>query len=191
MSILTNLVLPALRLGGEGGHEGGFNPLTEQWGVLFWTWLIFLVSLPFMWKVVFGPIAKALKDRDQRAEDAIARAEEAKAAAERARSETEARLEEAREEARRQIQAARERAEAQHQELLAKAKEEAARERDRAADEIRAEKQRALAEIRDEVVDLTLTASAKLLGREIRDEDQKSFVQGFVREAERFPAGKD
>ncbi len=37
--------------------EGGFNPLElTQLGNALWTWVIFLLALPIIWKVVMGPI---------------------------------------------------------------------------------------------------------------------------------------
>ena len=42
----------------EGG--GGFDPLDlAGFGNFFWTLLIFLVALPFIWKVVMGPVTAA------------------------------------------------------------------------------------------------------------------------------------
>ncbi len=162
----------------EGG--GGFNPLEVNFGLSFWTWVIFLLALPFMWKVVFGPITRALMERDERAEGAIAKAEEAQAGAEKARQEAEQQLTAAREEAQRQVRDAMARAEAQQKELLAKAQAEAERERARALADIEAERRRAIAEIRDTVVDISLQAAGQLLQREVKDDDQRKFVSGFI-----------
>ena len=49
---------------------GGFNPFEFATGATFWTWVIFLLSLPLMWKVVFGPITHGLAARDQQVVDA-------------------------------------------------------------------------------------------------------------------------
>lgn len=161
--------------------EGKFNPLDlGTWSMFFWTLLIFLTSVPFLWKIVFGPISAALELRDQKAEDAIARAGEAQAGAERARAETEAELSKARQEAQRQIREARALAERHKRELLEEAQREAAQERAKALAEIEAEKRRALVEIRDSVVELSLQAAARLMAREFTGEDQKNLVRGFI-----------
>ena len=58
------LLLTSPALASDGG---GFNPLDPSFGgATFWTWVIFLVSLPVMWKFVFGPITKALEARDRK-----------------------------------------------------------------------------------------------------------------------------
>jgi len=166
----------------EGGSHGGkFNPLDfSPSAVFFWTILIFVFALPFMWSIVFSPITEALYARDKKAEDAISEANDAKASAEKAQLATEAALREAREESKRQIRAARDMAEKQKADLLAQAQTEAEAERARVRGEIAAEKQKAIGEIRDLVVDLSLGATSKLLGREVQDEDQKAFVESVV-----------
>jgi F-type H+-transporting ATPase subunit b len=160
---------------------GGFNPLDPHFGgATFWTWVIFLVSLPVMWKFVFGPITKALEARDRKAEDAIAKAQEAKSAAEKAKTETLAQLEQARAETSRLVAEARERSERQARELIDNAKAEAARSLDKARSEIQAEKTRALAEIRDEVVELSISAAGKILRRDVDDAAHQSFVKDML-----------
>jgi F-type H+-transporting ATPase subunit b len=168
-------------LGSEGG---GFDPLDPHlWGNAFWTLIVFAVALPLLWKVVYGPITRALYDRDLRAENAIARAEEAKAAAEKARADTEQQLAAARAEAQKQIQQARERAERAAQELLDKARRDADADRQKALAEIDAERRRALGEIRDLAVEVSLSAASRLLQREMRGEDQRALVKSFVAKA--------
>ena len=75
----------------EGG--GGFNPLDlSHGGGLFWTVVIFLVALVPIWKMVMGPITKALAARDDQAAAAIASAEKAGRDAEIARAAVESKL---------------------------------------------------------------------------------------------------
>ncbi len=164
--------------------EGGFEPLKVVTGAGFWTLLIFVLSLPFMWKNVFGPITKALAERDERAESAIAKADAARAGAEKAQFETERQLEAARLETQRQIREAKERAEKQAQELLAKAHQEAEASRQKAVAEIDAERRRAIAEIRDLSVDVSLNAASKLMKRDMSGKDQKTFVKDFLSKVE-------
>ncbi len=164
--------------------EGGaFNPLDPSaWSAFVWTIVIFVIAVGPMWKIVFEPITDALYARDKMAEDAIAEAHEAKASAEKAQVATEAALREAREEAKRQISSARDMAEKQKADLMAQAQREADAERSRVRGEIAAEKQKAMGEIRDLIVDLSMGASSKLLGREVQGEDQKAFVEDVVQD---------
>src|SRR5262252_1972660 len=95
---------------------GGFNPLDfSHASNLLWTIVIFLAALPFMWKIVWGPMAKALEERDRHA------AEAAKAAAEQAKADVEKRLADAQKESAKVIADARSIGEQQGRQALADA----------------------------------------------------------------------
>jgi len=161
--------------------EGGFDPLNPSaGGVAFWTWLIFLLSLVPIWKMVMGPITRALYERDDIAKSAVTKAEQASADAERARSEVEVRLGEARAEAQRILQAARERGETREREIVEKAKNEASALLESARALIRAEKDKALAAIRSEVVDLAIGAASKVIERNVGSDDDRRLVGTIV-----------
>ena len=66
--------LAVVALPGEGGKDLG-SLLNFAPGAVLWTWIAFFVALPVMWKMVYGPITRALEDRDQKVEDSIAAAE--------------------------------------------------------------------------------------------------------------------
>lgn len=160
---------------------GGFNPLDVNGaGSWLWTLLIFLLALPFMWKMVFGPITGALLERDEAARAAVKQAEAASAEAEKARAEVEVKLGEARAEAAKQLAAARERAETKEREIVENAKREAAAMLDNARNQIRAEQEKALATIRAEVVEISLGAAGKVLERNVASEDDRRLVDDFV-----------
>jgi len=161
--------------------EGGFNPLSlDGGGGAFWTWLIFLLALVPIWKMVMGPITRALYERDDRINELKTRAEQASEAAESAKSEVEVKLGEARAEAQKILQAARERGEVREREIVDKAKEEANALLEAASAQIRAEKDKALAAIRAEVVDLSLGAASKVLERNVTSEDDRRLVESLV-----------
>jgi F-type H+-transporting ATPase subunit b len=162
-------------------ESAGFNPLDPSFGgIALWTWIIFLVALPFMWKVVMGPVSKALEDRDDRATQAIAAAEEAKRGAEAARNEVERRLTEAQREAATMVEAARVRAEARERELMAQAGRESTALLERARLEIKNEQDKAVAQIRKQVVDLSLAAAGQVLKRRVDASDDRRLVEELV-----------
>ena len=89
MPLFTNIQsLPLLVA--EGGGFDVFDP--NGAGNFLWTLLIFALSFPLMWKMVFGPIVSALIERDAKASEAIHAAEAASEAAERSRAEVEVAL---------------------------------------------------------------------------------------------------
>lgn len=161
--------------------EGGFDPLNlSQGGNMLWTWVIFLVTLPFAWKLVMGPITHALEERDERASEAIGAAERASQEAQAARAEVEIKLGEAQSAAAEMLSEARERAETREREIIDTAKKEAEAMIDRARTDIEAEKEKALLAIRDEVVDLAIGAAGKVLGRQAGSEDDRRLVADVI-----------
>jgi len=163
------------------GGEGGFNPIDfATGGNLFWTLAIFGVSVPLIWKLVMGPVTKALEERDQRTERAIAAAEKASADAQRTRAELERSLAEAQVSAAKLVAEARARAESRGHELVEAAKSEATQLLDGARKAIRVEQDKAVAAIRNEVVELSLRAASKVLDRNVGSEDDRRFAAQVV-----------
>lgn len=154
-------------------------------GATIWTWLAFLLALPLMWKFVYGPITKALADRDTKVDDAIAAAENARKAAEEQVAAAKAELDKARAEARGMVEQALARAERQGQEALKAAEEKARAQLARASEQIAAEKQAALQEIRAHVVELSIAAAGALLKKKVDDAANKQLVSDFVASASR------
>jgi F-type H+-transporting ATPase subunit b len=182
MFLATLGPLLALAAAEEGG---GFDPVSlSQGGGFFWTLVIFAVAAPFIWKIVMGPIARALEERDGKATRAIEEAQKASADAQRARDEVEAKLGEARAESARFLAEARDRAAARERELVEEAGAKAQALLDAARTTIRAEQDKAIAAIRDEVVDLALSGASKVLGRNAGSEDDRRLVGELVRQSQ-------
>jgi F-type H+-transporting ATPase subunit b len=160
--------------------EGGFDPFEFAGGATFWTWVIFLLSLPVMWKFVFQPITAALVERDERVIEAAQAAEAAKREAELAVADARNELEKARAEGRRMVQEATARAERQGQDERNKAKAEAQAQLEKAREEIEGEKRRALMEIRQEVVDLAIRSAGRILERDVDDDAHRKMVGSFL-----------
>jgi F-type H+-transporting ATPase subunit b len=161
--------------------EGGFDPFDPTLGGgALWTWIIFLLSLIPIWIMVMRPVTSALLERDDQAKRAITQAEKASAAAEAARAEVEVRLGEARNEAQKLLTQARERAESRERELIEAAKAEATALLEGARSQIRAEQDKALSAIRAQVVELSMEAAGKVLGRNVNSDDDRRLVQELV-----------
>jgi len=161
----------------EDQHGGGFNPLdTGHLGNFVWTLVIFLISLPVIWKFVMGPISKALLERDARAQTAIDAAQRAAADAERAKADVEAKLAEARAEAQKIVAESRTRAETVAKSVEAASRAEAGKLLEQAKREIQVEREKALSAIRGEVVELSLAAATAVLGRNVGSEDDRRIV---------------
>ena len=160
---------------------GGFNPLDlSGFSNFLWTLVIFLLALFPIWKIVMGPVTRALEERDERSASAIAQAEQAAAAAQKAQAEVEVKRGEALAEASKLMAEARERAEAREHEIVEAAKVEAAGMVESARRAIQAEQDKALSVIRNEVVDLSIHAASRVLERNVGGEDDRRMVGEIV-----------
>jgi F-type H+-transporting ATPase subunit b len=160
---------------------GGFDPLDVSGaGGLIWTLVIFFVALPFMWKVVMGPVTKALAERDAKANEAIVLAQRASEEAQKARAEVESKLAEARTEAAKTMADARTRAESREREIVGAAQQQAQLLLDGAQKAIRSEQEKAIAAIRKEVVDLSLSAATKVLRQRVNSDDDRRLASEAV-----------
>jgi len=160
--------------------ENGLSSLLEVgMSGFFWTPLIFLASLPFLWKFVFGPICKALESREDEARNAAAAAEAAKVETERLKSAIQDDLEAARREAAKQVAEAKSRAAEREKELMAAAKDEAEKERSRAKAEIDQALGQAREVLRREAVELGLGVAEQVISREFSDSDQQRLIADF------------
>ncbi len=161
--------------------EGGFNPLDIAGaGNFLWTLVIFFVALIPMWKVVMGPVTRALAERDSKASAAIEEAKAASAGAERARHEVEQRLAQAQAESQRMLAEAKGRADLRERELLAQAEDKAKALLADAKSSIDAEKKKALSEIRAHVVELSIDGARAVIGRNVGSEDDRRMVSDLV-----------
>lgn len=173
-ALLNNVALLA-------AGDGKFNPLDPNGaGNLIWTLLIFLLALPFMWKMVFGPISAALLERDSKANEAVNAAQAASEQAERSRAEVEVALGNANAEAKKIVAAATARAETRERDIVENAKKEAEAMITSARTSIEAERDKAVATIRGEVVDLSLKAATEVLGRKVDGEDDKRLAESII-----------
>ncbi len=179
---MFNLLLIPLPSGGGNGLD---RLLEVGASSFFWTPLIFLLTLPFLWKFVFGPIAKALEEREDNSRSAAAAAEAAREETERMKAAIQEDLDAARREAAKQVAEAKTRAAEREKELMAAAKEEAEKERSRAQAEIAQALNSAREVLRKEAVQLGIDIAAQVIKREFSDEDQQRLVTDFQSQANR------
>ncbi|GAB4148193.1 MAG: F0F1 ATP synthase subunit B [Planctomycetota bacterium] len=178
---LATVLLTAL-MSEEGRGLGALLDFAP--GATLWTWIAFLVALPFMWKFVYGPITKALEDRDRKVDEAIEAADAAQKKAEEQMRAAQAELDKARAESRRLVEEAVARAEKQAAEAQRQAEERQKIELQKAREAIEAEKRQALLEIRQHVVALTISATSRLLQQDVDDQKHRQMVDAFVAASE-------
>ncbi|KXK19341.1 MAG: ATP synthase F0 subunit B [Candidatus Parvibacillus calidus] len=104
-----------------------FNVIKPEFGLFFWTVLIFLSLWFFLGKKAFTPIANALKEREDSIKDALAQADIARNEMNNLKAENEQLIAQAREEKAAMLKEAKENAAQIVSDAKSKAKEEAGR----------------------------------------------------------------
>ena len=123
-----------------------------------------------------------MEARELRIAEGLRKAEEAEERARELAAKQEQVLNEARAEAQKLLAEARAAAENVKNDLMRQAQEEIGAERERAKKEINLERAKAVDELKQVTVELTLEASARLLKRELRDEDHRRLAREVVEE---------
>ena len=154
------------------------NPLVQpDPGLFIWTILTFLVLLGLLAKFAWGPLLKALEERQELIRTSLDDADKAKQELERLNQESAQIISEARAEAQSIVVKSRADAETVREDLRRKAKEEGDTLIRSAQRQIELETARALQQIRHEVVDLSLTVASKLIKKNLTQEDNDALIQ--------------
>lgn len=168
------------------GEGGVVSEIAGQFGVS-WPTLIaqminFCLVAAALYYLAVKPVAKTLDERQQKIADGLQYAEEMKtqlAEAERERAE---KVKEAAQEAQRILSEARE----QSKQMIEQKTHEAAAQAEaiirKASEATELERQKMLSDVRQEVARLVVTTSAKVLSRELSDEDKQSFSESAAKE---------
>ena len=172
------------------GHEGSasIDPLNmhEPSHLLAgaWAWALFIVLLIVLRKMAWGPITQGLAAREKRITDSLAKAEEVEKAAREIGETNRKLLEKAQVEAQKIVTDARNAAKSAEAEILAKATAEVEAQRERFTRETQLAIDKAKADLRRETVELTIEATAKLLGRSMSGADDRRLAEQALRDAE-------
>jgi F-type H+-transporting ATPase subunit b len=149
-------------------------------GLMIWTIIVFLFTLAALSKIAWGPLMKALDDREKRIHDALTKAEQAQRAAEeaitRAKSDSDAALRQADE----LIKDARVEAQQLRQKMVDEAKAESQKTVEQGLNRIAAEQRIAMAEIRRTAADLAVRAAAQLMKSSMSEQQQRQIVEDFL-----------
>ena len=171
-----------LLVAAEAGEKskGSFTDLKISTAI--WAWVAFLTTFFILSKVAWPGLAAKMEARELRIAEGLKAAEEAEARARELAEKQEQVLAEARQEAQKFLADARASADHVKNDLLRAAQEEIGIERERAKKEINLERARAVDELKRATIELTLEASARLLKREIRDDDHRRLAREVVDE---------
>jgi F-type H+-transporting ATPase subunit b len=183
---------PAQAEGGhaEPGHAGAeANPdiLEPQPSLAIWTAVVFLVLLLVLYKFAWGPLSRALHQREEHMEHVLLDAEKARNESERLLAEHRKQMATAADQVRALIEEARRDAQATADEIIRKAQAEAEASRDRAQREIGLARDEALVEIWSKTADLAVSVAGRVLSRELNQDDHRRLVASAMGELPASP----
>lgn len=156
------------------------NLLSPNFGLFFWMSVTFLLLLFVLRKLAWGPITKALVEREERIDTSIKSAEKALAEAKQIQADNAKARREAEQDAQKILREARESAEKLRAEEVENTREKIKGLQEQARVEIEREKESALNQLRTEVADLAIQAAEKILDDTLDQSRQKQLVNTFI-----------
>ncbi|HWP36268.1 MAG TPA: F0F1 ATP synthase subunit B [Gemmatimonadales bacterium] len=177
---MTSLALHLVALVQEEHAVGPASPFEVNFGLFFWTWVVFVGLFFALKRFAWPAILRATEERERKIRAQIEDAERMNAEARAALEEHKKLLAGAKGEAHALLNEAKAVAQKEREALLAKARQEQEQILERARREIAAERERAVRELRREAVDLSLAAAAKLIERRLDDEANRRLVSEFL-----------
>jgi len=161
-------------------HAAAGGPLTVEFGLMFWTVVVFLLLLLVLKKFAYPALLGAVEARERALQEQLDAAERNRAESEALLAEHKKLLAEARMQAHALLVEARTTAEKERALAMEKTLEEQQQLLERARRDIVAERDRAIAELRQEAVDLSLAAASKLIGERLTSETDRKLVQEYL-----------
>ena len=153
--------------------------------VTLYTVVVFLMLLGVLWRFAWGPLMKALEEREQRIAKKIDDAEVLRRQAEERLKEYERRIVAAKDEAAAIIAEGKRDTEKVREEIMAAAGTESAKALERAKREIHLAKEAAVHEMREQMVALVSELAAKVIRREVKTDDHRRLIEEAMVQAEK------
>jgi F-type H+-transporting ATPase subunit b len=144
----------------------------------------FTLLAVLLYFVAYKPILRMLDERSGRIKKGLEDAEAASRRAAEMEQEFEARMSEARKEGQEIVAQATQMSEQARQEILETARKESRAQIEKAKEEIARERELAMAELRQQVADLSLSISEKVIGEALDEQRQRQLIAEFLEQTE-------
>jgi F-type H+-transporting ATPase subunit b len=156
------------------------GPLTVEFGLMFWTVVVFLLLLLILKRFAYPALLGAVEARERALQEQLDAAERNRAESEALLAEHKKLVADARASAHTLLVEARTTAEKERALAMEKTLQEQQALLERARRDIVAERDRAIAELRREAVELSLAAASKLIGERLTSETDRKLVQEYL-----------
>ena len=155
--------------------------LKLDWNII-WTFVNLIVLYLLMKKFLFGPVTEIMEKRTKAIEDSFAEAKSKNEEAEKIKAEYEEALRKSEVKAEEIVSEAKERAGVVYEKTVKEAEEAAAQLIANANKAIEVEKKKSMQDVESHIIDLTMVAAAKVIGKSVDDEANKQMVDDFLAE---------
>jgi F-type H+-transporting ATPase subunit b len=162
----------------EGG--GPASPFEVNFGLFFWTWLVFITLYLLLKRFAWPAIVKATEEREQAIARQLDEAETLNAEAATHLAEQQKLLGEARTQGQQLLADAKHAADRERSAAVEKTKQEQEALLDRDKRDIAAEREKAIRALREEAVDLSLAAASKLIEQRLDSDGDRKLVLSYL-----------
>jgi F-type H+-transporting ATPase subunit b len=159
------------------------NPMTST---VFWSIIVFIILLVVIWRFVLKPVNRMLTKRQDDIAEAVNGAEKQRDEAQKYLELQKARLDEARNQARQIIEESRIAAKKVKDEIEEKANEKSRSILETVNEEIKAERERSIAAVKNQIVDIALETTEKIIGKSLSEEEHKKLIEESLKEVQKI-----
>lgn len=155
------------------------NPMTST---VFWSIIVFVILIIVLWKLVLKPVNNMITKRQEEIRGTIDDADRKSLEAGKYLEEQKKSIDKARLEAKKIINEGKEAARKIKDEIEGQASEKSKLMLESALTEIKSEKDRSIIEVKDEMVDIALSASQKMISKSLSEEDHKKLIEESLKD---------
>ncbi len=155
------------------------NPMTST---IFWSIIVFAMLVIVLWKFVLKPVNNMITKRQEEIREKIDDADRKGLEASEYLEEQKKSIDKSRVEAKKIINEGKEAARKIKDEIESRASNKSRLMLEGALTEIRSEKDRSINEVRDEMVDIALSASQKMISKSLSEEDHKKLIEESLKD---------
>ena len=155
------------------------NPMTST---IFWSIVVFVILVVVLWKFVLKPVNNMISKRQEEIREKIDDADRKSLDASKYLEEQKKSIDKSRIEAKKIIDEGKEAARKIKEEIESQASEKSKLMVEDALTEIRSEKDRSINEVKDEMVDIALSASQKMISKSLSEDDHKKLIEESLKD---------
>ena len=155
------------------------NPMTST---IFWSIVVFVIMVVVLWRFVLKPINNIITRRREEIREKVDSADRRNEEARQYLEQQKENIEKSRAEAKKIIDDGKDAARKIREEIEQKAGQKSRAMVEEALAEIRREKERSLNEVKNEIIEIALSASQKIVSKKLSEKEHKKLIEDSLKE---------